>query len=143
MRIRIYAEFGNSPFIIGGHPLWLFDLHIQEATSLATNISLLRYPPCPNAEEASNSKTEETWQAILDQNLFTIRNARAIPDYPRIFDGVTYVIQIKSRYAFREFSLSNPSEANFEDTKRFLAILSTISKQFHNPPQCLILKKSE
>jgi hypothetical protein len=127
MIIRIYAGFGEGIVMRGGHPLSLHELKVTTDA-----LALTWYAPCPGLT-TSRGDPARAWQVIQDQDLFSIRGSDAYADYPRVLDGTSYLVQIKTAAAYREFYVSNPTEYTHGDNPRLLTILRAIGEEFDEP----------
>lgn len=138
MQIRIYAGFGLQGFQRGGHPL---DLKlIQLKGDVPTP---LWYPPCPGGPESGSRDPERAWRTVLAQELFTIQDSNAVSEYPRVRDGITYLIQIRSALAYREFVVSNPALYASDDNTRLLTLIEALAAAFDSPATCMQLRPAE
>lgn len=126
--VRIYEGFGQQPYRRGGHPLTLFEFHQKQGT-----VQAVFYPPCPPGSEELLEDAEDLWETLLEQDIFSVKDSRLFPDYPRILDGTSYIVQIKAEGRYREYYVSNPQEYSSPDNARLLAVLSEARRQFGTP----------
>ena len=127
MLIRIYAGFGTQPMRRGGHPLDLYELHLK-----GEEVSILWFPPCPGGPELTRGQPLTAWRTLQEQDFFTIRDSRTFPDYPGVLDGTTYLVQIKSQDAYREFTISDPDLYQSKDNSRLETTLAAIAAEFED-----------
>lgn len=125
--VRVWVGFGGKgeDGIILRHSSnqWSgLHLHgIAESPRVVTTVSNLAAP---------RSGWEAAWQKLTQAGLLTLPDALAIGCSTRIFDGVSYVVEINKDQKYRTYLYDNPGHAKCSEAKQMLEIAGIIAEEF-------------
>lgn len=119
--IRIYSGFGLQGYRSGGHPLDLLIICFSEG-----NVSSLHYPRSPYGPIELSHPEPDFWNSLYSNRIFDLPDSSTLEDYPRVLDGVSYVVEIKSGDAYACYKYGNPSHSDSKEAGYMLEIISIL-----------------
>lgn len=66
------------------------------------------------------------WNALCRQGMFTLPDYTTIQDYPNVWDGVYYLVELKSGNAYRHYRYLNPSHSDSPEAKSMVRIINLL-----------------
>ena len=80
---------------------------------------------------APQSGWEAAWQKLTKAGLLTLPDAAAAGCSVKIFDGVSYVVEINKDQKYRTYLYDNPSHSKCSEAKQMLEIGRIIAEEFN------------
>jgi hypothetical protein len=127
LEFRIWIGFGLRPlqgFVIsrtGGKWQSLF----------LKSISRIAKPPHQVQLAAPKSGWEELWKQLSEAGLLTLPDFSELEDMVEVFDGTSYVVEVKSDRKYQTYAYLNPDKQKWEEAKQMLKIAKILYSEFN------------
>lgn len=113
--IRVYSGFGLQS-----------SLDLLVLTLSDRGVQSAHYPHSRHDPITKDHPDPVFWNALCRHGIFDLPDSSLIKDYPRIRDGVGYVVEIKSGKAYRHYQYGNPSHSDSREAKSMVRIVNLL-----------------
>ena len=129
--IRIWEGFGDGP-------LNAYVLHRTKGIWSAVAL-LPMYPNYANQQyrrilPVPRSGWAAFWSEAQKSGLLTLPDSATLPGEKRVFDGISYVVEIRDGSKYCTYHYGNPQLQVWPEAKRMVKIAELLHKEFPAPP---------
>ncbi len=126
LEFRVWVGFGKKPlegFIItrvGGQ----WEGTFLESINLTTKL--------PYRKQLSSPKSGwvQCWSLLVDAGLLSLPDSSQLKDEVQVFDGTSYVVEVKKDGVYRTYAYMNPDYQKWAEAKQMLKIAEILYTEF-------------
>ena len=118
LEFQVWVGFGKKPlegFVIKR-------VAAQWEGTFLESINLTTKPPYRKQLSPPKSGWEQFWSQLLDAGLLSLPDSSQLKDEVEVFDGTSYVVEVKKDGVYRTYAYMNPDYQKWAEAKQMLRI---------------------
>jgi hypothetical protein len=126
LEFRVWVGFGKKPlegFIVSR-------LGNSRQATFLESINQTTHPPYRKQFSEAKSGWAQFWNQLLAEHLLSLPDRAQLKDEERLFDGTSYVVDLKENLTYRTYAYMNPDYQKWPEARRMVKIAKILYSEF-------------